>query len=79
MTNVFKIHTRGVPEYLLNIVPMKREHVSSYITRNKEGYIIPRCRLQLFRNSFIHDGVVSVRAQLYSFIANKLLSPRVEN
>ena len=57
MTNMFKIHTGGVPEYLLNIVPKKREHVSSYNTRNKEDYIIPRCRLQLFRNSFIPDAV----------------------
>ena len=54
---MFKIHTGGVPEYLLNIVPKKREHVSSYNTRNKKDYIIPRCRLQLFRNSFIHDAV----------------------
>ena len=51
---MFKIHTGGVPEYLLNI----REHVSSFNTRNKKDYIIiPRCRLQLFRNSFIHDAV----------------------
>ena len=35
----------------------KREHVSSYNTRNKEDYIIPRCRLQLFRNSFIPDAL----------------------
>ena len=56
MTNMFKIHT-GVPEYLLNIVPKKSEHVSSYNTRNKEDYIIPGCRLQLFRNSFILDAV----------------------
>ena len=47
----------GVPDYLLNIIPKKREHVSSYNTRNKEDYIIPRCRLQLFGNSFIPDAV----------------------
>ena len=27
MTNMFKIHTERVPEYLLNIVPNKREHM----------------------------------------------------
>ena len=54
---MFKINTGGVPEYLLYIVPKKREHVSSYIARNKEDFIIPRCRLQLFSNSFIPDAV----------------------
>ena len=57
MTNMFKIHMGGVPEYLLDIVSKKREHVSSYNTRNKEGYIIASCRLQLFKNSFIPDAV----------------------
>ena len=42
---------------MLNIVPKKREHVSSYNTRNKEDYIFPRCRLQLFRTSFVPDAV----------------------
>ena len=55
MTNMFKTHTGGLPEYLLNIVPKKREHESSYNTRDKEDYITPRCRLQLFRNSFIPE------------------------
>ena len=35
MTNVFKIHTGGVPEYLLNIFPKKHEQESSYNTRKK--------------------------------------------
>ena len=55
-TNRFKIHTGRVPEYLLNIVPKKREHVSSYNTCYKEDYILPRCSLQLFKNSFTPDA-----------------------
>ena len=50
MTNIFKIHSGGVPDYLRNIVLKKRELVPSYNTRNKEDYIIPRCRLKFHIN-----------------------------
>lgn len=56
MTTLYKIHTGRAPEYLKDIVPNKREHVSTYNTRNKQDFIVPRCRLELFRNSFVPDA-----------------------
>lgn len=59
MSTMFKIHKGTVPEYLntCNIVPNKHENVSKYNTRNKEQFIIPRCRLELFKKSFVPDAV----------------------
>ena len=45
MVTMFKIHNGGA-------IPDKHENVSSYNTRNKHNYFIPRCRLELFRNLF---------------------------
>ena len=40
MVKMFKIHNGGAPSYLNDI--------SSYNTRNKHNYFIPRCILELF-------------------------------
>ena len=49
MVTMFKIHN-GAPSYLNDIIPDKHENISSYNTRNKHNYFIPRCRLELFKN-----------------------------
>lgn len=51
------ISTGEVSEYLLDILPKKRKHVSPYSTCNKYNYILPRCRLEFYGISFIPDGV----------------------
>ena len=39
------------------ILSREHVHVPSYNTRNEEDDIIPWCRLELFRTSFIPDAV----------------------
>ena len=48
MVTIFRIHNGGAPSYLNYIIPDKHKNVSSYNTRHKHDYFIPRCRLELF-------------------------------
>ena len=57
MTTMFKIYNGYAPPYLNDIIPDKHENVSSYNTRNKNKYFIPRCRLELFKKSFVPDSI----------------------
>ena len=57
MVTMFKIHNGGAPSYLNNIIPDKHENISRYNTRNKHNYFIPRCRLELFKKSFVPDSI----------------------
>ena len=40
-----------------DIIPDKHENKSRYNTRNKHNYFIPRCRLELFKKSFVPDSI----------------------
>ena len=48
MITMFKIDNGNAPPYLNDSIPDKHKNVSSYNTRNKNKYFIPRCRLELF-------------------------------
>ena len=57
LTNMFKIHNNLVPQYLKEVCPDTRGNTSSYHTRNSNDYTLPRCRLEVFKKSFIPDTV----------------------
>lgn len=38
---------------LMDIFPNKRATVSNYTTRNAQNYSIPKCRLELYKSSFV--------------------------
>ena len=50
---MYKIDRHLLPDYISNIFPKKRTNISIYNTRNSENYSIPKCRLQLYKCSFI--------------------------
>lgn len=37
----------------MDIFPNKRATVSNYTTRNAQNYSIPKCRLELYKSSFV--------------------------
>lgn len=57
LSTMYKIHNNLVPEYLKNIFPSTRSLESNYNTRNREDYTIPKCRLELFKKSFVPDTI----------------------
>ena len=57
LLTMFKIHNNLAPDYLKNIVPMVRNSVSNYNTRNSFDYSLPKCRLELYNKSFVPDTV----------------------
>ena len=50
---MYKIDRIFLPDYIKIIYPKKRTNASIYNTRNSEDYSIPKCRLQLYKCSFI--------------------------
>jgi hypothetical protein len=50
---MYKIYNNLVPEYLQNIFPSIRSHGSNYITRQSQKYGIPKCRLNIYKSSFV--------------------------
>ena len=50
---MYKIDRNLLPSYITNIFPEKRINTLMYNTRNSENYCIPKCRLQLYKSSFI--------------------------
>lgn len=50
---MYEIHKNLVPEYLSDIVPDMRCNASIYYTRNSPNYIIPVCRLKIYKSSFV--------------------------
>ncbi|XP_055995247.1 uncharacterized protein LOC125672352 isoform X1 [Ostrea edulis] len=57
MTTMFKICYGSAPDYLNEIIPYKHENISLYNTRNNDKFYIPKCRLELFKKSFVPDSV----------------------
>ena len=52
-----KIHNSCVPKYLSEIIPNTRGNDSAYRTRNSENYTLPKCRLDVFKKSFVPDTI----------------------
>ena len=53
LNTMYKVHNNLVPDYLKHIFPSTRSKESKYNTRNREDYTIPKCRLELYRKSFV--------------------------
>ena len=50
---MYKIDRNLLPNDFTNIFPIKRTNTLIFNTRNSENYSIPKCRLQLYKCSFI--------------------------
>lgn len=57
LSTMYKIHNNLVPDYLKEIFPSIRTLESNYNTRNREDYTIPKCRLEIFKKSFVPDTI----------------------
>ena len=57
LVTMFKIHNNQVPQYLDETIPCKTNNFSSYNLRNGDNYIIPKCRLELYKKSFVPDAI----------------------
>ena len=64
---MYKIHNNLVPDYLKQIFPSTRRSLSRYNTRNTSDYSITKCRLQVFKKSFVLDGI-----NQWGIVANKV-------
>ena len=54
---MYKVHNNLVPDYLKHIFSSTRSRESKYNTRNRNDYTIPKCRLELYRKSFVPDTI----------------------
>ena len=50
---MYKVDKNIIPSYIRDIFPDKRGNASSYTTRNSQNYSLPKCRLQLYKTSFV--------------------------
>ena len=50
---MYKIYHNMVPDYLQNILPSIRSQESNYATRQSQNYSIPKCRLNIYKSSFV--------------------------
>lgn len=57
LSTMYKIHNNLAPDYLKEIFPSIRTLESNYNTRNREDYTIPKCRLEIFKKSFVPDTI----------------------
>ena len=57
LNTMYTVHNNLVPDYLKHIFPSTRRRESKYNTRNREDYTIPKCRLELYRKSFVPDTI----------------------
>lgn len=55
LKTMYKIDRNILPSYVNDIFPNKRATVSNYMytTRNAQNYSIPKCRLDLYKSSFV--------------------------
>ena len=56
LITMYKMHHNTVPQYLCDTIVNFRKNVQ-YSTRNEENYIIPKCRTEIFKKSFIPDVI----------------------
>ena len=57
LVTMYKIHNNEVPQYLKETIPSKVNNKSSYNLRNGDNYNIPKCRLELYKKSFVPDSI----------------------
>ena len=57
LNTMYKVHINLVPDYHKHSFPSTRRRESKYNTRNREDYTIPKCRLELYRKSFVPDTI----------------------
>ena len=50
---MYKVDKNIIPSYIRAIFPDKCGNASSYTTRNSQNYFLPKCRLQLYKTSFV--------------------------
>ena len=53
LKTMYKFDRNMLPSYIKDIFPEKRSVISNYSTRNTLNYCLPKCRLQLYKSSFI--------------------------
>lgn len=56
-TTMYKINHNLVPDYLTKIFPSTRSQDSSYTTRQSQNYSIPKCRLNIYKSSFVPTAI----------------------
>lgn len=52
-TTMSKINHNLVPEYLTKMFPSIRSLDSTYTTRQSQNYSIPKCRVNIYKSSFV--------------------------
>ena len=57
LKTIRKVNHNLAPDYMLDIFPSIRSHTSNYVTRNSQDYSIPKCRLQIYENSFVPTAI----------------------
>ena len=53
LKTMYKVDKNIIPSYIRDIFPDKRGKASSYTTKNSQNYSLPKCRLQLYKTSFV--------------------------
>lgn len=54
---MYKINNNLVPDYVTKIFPRTRSHYSTYTTRQSQNYSIPKCRLNIYKSSFVPTAI----------------------
>ena len=55
---MYKMHTNTVPQNLYDTIADFRNNIHvQYNTRNEEKYLVPTCKLDIFKKSFIPDAI----------------------
>jgi hypothetical protein len=57
LKTIRKVNYNLAPGYILDIFPNIRSHASNYVTRNSQDYSIPKCRLHIYKNSFVSTAI----------------------
>ena len=52
---MYKIHTNTVTQYLYDTIANVQKKM--YNSRNEEMYVVPKCRFDIFKKSFIPDDI----------------------
>ena len=53
---MYKMHTNIVTQYLCDTFANFRKKNSQYYTRNEEKYIVPKCRLDIYKKKNQEDA-----------------------
>jgi hypothetical protein len=58
LVTVYKIHNNEVLQNFNKTIRRKVNNISSYNLRNGDNHIIPKCRLELYKKSFVPDSIL---------------------